>query len=159
MVLSTIFVLLNFVNSSQSEPVIQLHQRSGKTTPATAIEAFCSLESTLSTSGEAIYRLKSRVLRDYTNNEWQTETNLENEFNVNEVQTLLTWIQDAQAGPFRQSVNPCDVGSFEVTTPTYPILISKDCGKRVQNLHPSASLILNWLQQSCSLKKPGDSRP
>lgn len=126
--------------------LLKLDQYSGHVIPQAAMEAHCTFDTSL--------HLVSKILKDRSGNDgsWKVETNSDNIRTEAEFNQVQTWIQEAAVGPFKKGVTPCDVGTIKIVTEHYPLLVSQDCGKRVDNTHPSALKLIAWFRQACGLE-------
>lgn len=140
-----IFSMLFSASASTQTPfILKLDQYSGYTPPQFAMEAHCTLELT--------QRIVSKILRERKEDGWNIEINSEKEISDAELQQVQTWINEAAEGPFKQGANPCDIGTVKIVTSTYPLIVSKDCGKKTENLHPSAINLISWFRTACGLE-------
>lgn len=140
---------------AQSAPLITLDQFSGYTPPQYAMEAHCALESyVVASSGKAALHAVSKIFKNRTGTDdgWKVEMNSETSLTAMEEQQVLAWINEAKAGPFKTTANPCDIGTLIIKTSTYPIIVSNDCGKRTMNLHPSAAKLVSFMRRICNLE-------
>lgn len=147
-----ISAMLSASSFAQTAPLLQLDQYSGYTTPEAAMEAHCSLvpyvdSSTANLSAHVV----SKISRGRDNGGWHTESNADNAISDADFTQVLAWIKDAEAGPFKQGANPCDIGTVTIVTQNFPLLISKDCGKRIENQNPAAAKLIAWFRQACTL--------
>lgn len=137
-------------------PLIILHldQYSGHTLPEHAMEAHCSFESVLDPSGTLSYHVTSKIFQDRTgmNDSWKIETKIDDVKTEAEFNQVQTWINEAAVGPFKQGTTPCDIGTVKIITEQYPLYISQDCGKKIENQHPSAQQLIAWFRQACSVE-------
>ncbi len=133
--------------------LLTLDQHSGKTLPQNAMEAHCSLDAVTDPStGSISYHAISKAFKDRSEDGWKTETKSDTVLTEAELNQVQNWIGEAEAGPFKQGTNPCDIGTVKIVTSTYPLLISQDCGKKIENQHPSAAKLIAWFRQACSLE-------
>ena len=123
--------------------LITLSQTSGYTRPENAFQMNCVLN--------AQFEVVSQISKGRTDSGWEMESTQTIAPQADEIKRVQTWLAEAAQGPFETRMNPCDIGSLIVTTPEYPLLVSKDCNKRVTNLNPSAVLLTAWMQKTCSL--------
>lgn len=139
---------------AQTTPILKIDQYSGHTQPQYAMEAHCTLEPFLdtSTTGTLSFHIIAKISKDLSGGTWQIETNIDNVISDADFNQVQTWIGEAAAGPFKQGTTPCDIGTVKITTENYPLLISMDCGKRIENQHPSALKLITWLRHACSLE-------
>ncbi len=135
-----------FAHSALAEttPILTLDQYSGRTSPQNAVEAHCTFDSN--------NHLIAKILKDHTNDTWQSETNIDEVKTDAELNQVLAWIEEAAVGPFKQGINPCDVGTVKISTQNYPLFFSQDCKKRIENQNPSAIKLINWFRQACSIE-------
>jgi len=141
LIISAIFATSSF---AQTTPLLKLEQYSGYTPPQYAMAAQCALE--------ANFHVVAKIQKERTEDGWKIETNIDNLISDSEMNQVQLWINQAAAGPFKRGANPCDIGTFNVVTATYPLILSQDCGKKVENLHPSAAKLIAWLRQACTLE-------
>ena len=131
------------LSTAHADPLLKLEQYSGYTQPQYAMEAHCSLDQ-----GHLI----SKILKDHSNGTWGQEASTDVIVSDLDLTQIQTWIAEAALGPFQQGTNPCDVGTVKIVTQNYPLVYSQDCGKKIINLHPSATKLVAWFRQACSLE-------
>ena len=139
--ISAIFAASSF---AQTTPLLKLDLVSGHTQPQFATEAHCIFDSSL--------HIIAKILKDRTGDTWQIETNVDNVKSEAEFNQVQTWINEAAEGPFKQGTNPCDIGTITIVTQNFPLLISKDCGKKIENQHPSAQKLITWFREACNIE-------
>ncbi len=140
---------------AEASPLIRLEKRSGHTLPEKALFVQCELAE----NGTQINGLRQEGINEA--GEWDRQIPIQRPVSTAEFQTLNTWMAEAANGPFQSFRNPCDVGK-EIIEAEMPgqsktiLLKSLDCGRRIENQHPSALNLIAWLRQACNLasKKP-----
>jgi hypothetical protein len=141
-------VVFSSTTFAQTPYILKLDQYSGYTAPQHAMEAHCTFDSSL--------RISSKISKERTEDGWKIETVINEIKTESEFAQVQSWINEAAVGPFKQGANPCDIGTVKITTEAYPLLVSQDCGKKIENQHPSAKLLITWFRQACGL--PGARR-
>jgi hypothetical protein len=142
--------ILLMATLAEAGPLLRLEKRSGHTLPQNALLVQCELsESGTEVIGQRFEGINST-------GEWDRQIEIQRPVSETELQTLNQWIAEAANGPFWTSKNPCDVGTEIIKTSTYRLRESLDCGRRIENQHPSAIQLIAWLRQACTLtrKKP-----
>ena len=137
LILSGIFAATSF---AQAAPLLTLYQSPVHTQPEYAREVHCTLENN---------HVISKITKGLTTEGWQTVTNIDQVVSDSDLLQIQTWINEAAIGPFKQGTAPCDVRQLNIVTETYPLILSESCGRRIENLNPSAAKIINWLYQAC----------
>lgn len=134
-------------------PLLKLDLYSSHRLPEKAIEAHCTFEIQTLPSGQVEYHVLSTLLRDQSNGDWQTEKKSDIVLSETETQTALKWISQSKNGPFKQKQNPCDIGSLIIAASDFPLIDSRDCGIRTENLNPSAAPLIAWFRKTCSIEE------
>lgn len=135
---------------AEASPLLRLEMRSGHTLPQNALFVQCELsENSSEIIGQRLEGINEA-------GEWDRQIQIQRPVTPAEIQILNTWIAEAANGPFQSFRNPCDVGTEIIKTSTYRLRESLDCGRRIENQHPSALNLIAWLRQACTLtrKKP-----
>lgn len=155
LILSGIFAASSLAQTPA--PLLTLDQYSGFTAPQNAMEAHCIFEPFIDmSSGTAILtgHTVAKIYQDRTGTDdsWKTELNIEKILAPSEFTEVLARLKEAEAGPYKQGKNPSDIGTVIIKTPTYPLLISQDGGRKVENQNPASAKLITWFRQACQLQ-------
>jgi len=145
----TIFSAIFFLISSTAGAagLLQLDQYSGYVVPGAALETHCSF---FVDAKDGLLKITSEVHKGRsTNGTWIYNYNTQFTPSKAELDQAGIWMTAAAAGPFQQSHNPCDIGTYKIMTANYPLIDSEDCGKKVVNLNPAAAPLIAWFTKAC----------
>lgn len=141
-----LFFLVAMVSNTQAAPLLTLQQSSGYVIATSAMYAECSLEPG---------HVTASILRDRSSGEWKYKTKIDQPISGEDMTQVMAWLDEAAAGPFKTTFNPCDIGTIRIlanTTMAFPLLDSQDCGNRTENQHPSAAKLISWFRHVCYLE-------
>ena len=143
-------------------PTLKLDQYSGFVIPQAAREEHCTLTVNTTSTNALTGTVSSEIFSDRSGapaGTWNHHIVFSKIVSDLDLAQIQTWIGEAASGPFQQGVNPCDIGTFNIVTSDYPLILSQDCGAKVTNLNPAASKLVAWFQQACQSDSTSDETP
>ena len=154
-ILSLAFSIIS--STADAGPLLQLDQYSGYVVPSAAIEAHCTffLDTT-----DSLLKIKAEIHKGRsTDGTWIQNFHFQMTPTKAELDQAGVWMNEAAAGPFQTTPNPCDIGTYKIMTTNYPLIDSEDCGKKVVNLNPSATPLIAWFTHVCFPVSPTQGTP
>ena len=132
---------------SEKSPLLNARQTSGFTRMEDAFENLCTLD----TAGHLEGILKHGRTES---GGWTNEKTIHLSLSTQEIDALLSLVQNSRNGPFRDEPAICDTGDLIIRAGSgknsFPVIEIRDCEKGIINLNPSARKIEEWLRHQCS---------